>query len=362
MKNKGNISAFQFFCTLFVCRIIALFTFIITDQDRFPPGDRMVIVLPFILVGLLTAVPAMLVIGPMENRTIFSLTDSLSPALTRLTAALYAAGAVWSAAVSAVRFELFMSTVMFSGAALFGLIVLLLLSALLIARRGLETVARMSVAVTALLAVSLIYVIFTTAKDFDPANLSPPLQKGLLPLAENSFSAAARTSELAALFVLSPKIKGPVKKGFLFWLTIFGGTVSGIYTLILGVTGAYGERQMFQLYALTVLSKIGVIERLDSLICAIWVLCSLLRLAFYLMTGSEFLKSGFGIRNDSSVLIGLSAALLAVCAVLSPRIALFSAILGSGANEIVFSVLLIGLPLTLLTAKKIKNGRRRIPA
>ena len=360
MTARGTVSAFQFFCTLFVCRVIALFTFIITDRERFPPGDRMAVFLPFFLMGLLAAVPVMLVIGPKEDRTVFTLTHAISPTAAKVTAALYALGAVWSAALSTVRFELFMSTVMFSGAQMLWLIVLLLASAVWIAGRGLEAIARMSVAVAALLAVSLVYVAATTAKDFDPANLELPLQNGALPLLQNGFSAAARTGELASLLVLAPRIKGGIKKGLFFWLLVFGVTGSAIYTLILGVTGAYGERQMFQLYALTVLSKIGVIERLDSLICAIWVLCSLVRLSFHLTAGARFLEGGFRIKHRAAVYCGLAAAVLAIYAALSGRIEVFAEIVGGGVNATVFTALAIILPL-LITAgylrKKAKTKR-----
>ena len=362
MTGAGKISSAQFFCILFVSRLLALFTFILTGADSFPAGDRMIVFLPFFILGLFAAVPVMLVLGRKEDRTLFALTDGLSPALTRVCCVLYAGGAVWSAAVSIVRFELFMSTVMFAGAVLTGLIALLVLSAAFAAGRGIETIGRMSVAVLTLTAVSLIYVGLTTAGEFETANLEPPLQNGIWDLIKNSSSAAARTGELAALLILAPEIRGKIKKGYVFWLLAFGLTASVLFTLILGVTGAYGERQMFQLYALTVLSRIGVAERLDPLICAIWVLCSFTRLAFHLCIGAMFLRRGFPKAQGNAVYFLLGAPVFAVFLMLSGKTLSFSAVLGSGVNEIVFSVLLIGLPLAVLLANRIKRKPREAKA
>lgn len=360
MTERGKISAFQFFCTVFVCRIIALFTFIITDKNAFPPGDRSVIFLPFLLTGLIVFLPAALVTGKKEDRTIFTLTDRLHPRISQGVGLLYAAGAVWSAGVSLVRFDLFMSTVMFSGAKLWGFVLFLIAAAALIALRGPETAARMSIPVLALLAASLLYVSVTTGKEFDAANLDPPLRNGFLPLVKNGYSAVARTSEMAALLVMAPRIKGSIKKGIFFWLLTFGVTVSAAYTLISGVTGAYGERQMFQLYALTVLSKLGVIERLDALICAIWVLCSLTRLAVYILTAGMFLKGGFHVSENWKLYLGICIPIAGVYFALSGSVTSFSKVLTSGVNEYVFSGLLIAVPLTVLLAERIVRKKTKI--
>ena len=359
MSDKGKVSAAQFFCVLFVCRIITLFTFIITDAAAYPAGDRGIVFAPFILAGTVCAVPVMLVIGRGEDRTLFTLTDRLSPTVTRCAALLYTAGAVWSAAMSTVRFELFMSNVMYTDAFLTPLIALMLGAAVLIAARGLEPIARMSVGVLSLIAVSLLYVGATTAGDFEAANLEPPLSGGAGTLLKEGFFAVARTSELAVLLILAPRIRGSVKKGYLTWLTLFGLTISALFTLILGVTGAYGERQMFQLYALTVLSRIGVIERLDSLICAIWVLCSLTRLAFHLYAGALYLEKCAPVKPGAKAYLLLSLPVFGLYALFSGKITRFAAVLVSGVNEAVFSVLLIGIPLAVWAADKIKqrNGR-----
>lgn len=360
MKGKGKISSFQFFSILFVCRVIAFFTFIITDRSEFSPGNRMLLFLPFIVLGLLFSVPAFIIIGKKENRTVFDITNTLSPKVTKIIAVIYTLGALWSAAVSITRFELFMSTVMYPGTELFIFIVLLLAAAIFTAEKGIETAGRMSVIIIALLGVSLTFVAITTARNFEYTNLSPPMLNGVFPLVKSGFSSVCRTSELAALLIFAPKINGKLKKGLGVWLTALGITISALFALILGVTGQYGERQMFQLYALTVLSKIGATERLDALICAIWVLCSLTRLSFYLYTSEQFFEGGFKVKNRLSVFSVFSVIVLAVYIWLSRSVSFFSKVLSFGINEILFTVILAVLPAVLILACKIKQKRNQV--
>ena len=252
-----------------------------------------------------------------------------------------------------------MSTVMFSGADPVLLTALLLAAAVYAARMGHEAVGRMSVPVLALIAASLIYVGVTTAGEFEAANLEAPLQNGVLPLLTNSFLALTRTGETAALLVFAPRIRGGIKKGLTLWFAAYGLTASIVFTLILGTTGAYGERQMFRLYTLTVLSRIGVFERMDALITAIWVLCALIRLAFFLQAGAVFLARGNTDGIKTGRLIMLAVPVFAVYLILSRRVALFSAVIRSGANAVIYCLMLIVLPSAVLIADKIKHAKRR---
>ena len=353
MSKKGTVSASQLFCTLFVCRITSTFTFIVTDADRFSAGDRPLLFLPFFLLGLLSCVPAFLLMGKKQNGTLLERARGFSPAAAGITAAVYAAGAVWSAGIGLAQFEIFMSTVLFPGTRQLVLLGLMTASGVLIARRGLETLTRAGLPVLALTAVSLILVCVSVAKYFDAANLEPPLSGGVPSLLKEAYSAAARTGEIAALTAIAPSVKGNIRKGAAVWFAVFGLTASAVYTLGLGVTGAYGERQMFRLYALTVLSRFGVIERPDAAVCAVWVLCSLVRLAFYIYIAGLFLEQGFSLRARTPVYAALGLPILLVAVLLTSNATAFPKVIGSGVNEAVFTALAVVIPLAIPAAERI---------
>ncbi len=356
--KKGRIGAFQLFAAAFVSRTVALVTFVIEKSADFPPGDRPLVFLPFFLFGMLGAAPMLLVTGKNGDRTLLSLADGLSPGFRRVLGALYAGAALWNAALGIARFDLFMGEVMFPEAKIFWLAALLAAAAVTAACRGTEAVARGSVAVLCLTAASILYVCLTTVGNFDVANLEPPLQNGLLPLAAAGAAGAARTGELLALGVLAPRVSGSVKKAATAGLLSFGLTVSAVYALISGVTGAYGERQTFQLYALSTLAKLGVFERLDALICAVWVLCTLLRTAFFLLIGESYFAEGFGAKRTGSFLLPGAAVTLAVAALLPNGENGLPASAAALPGTVVFLVFLVALPLGVWTAYTVKTKRK----
>ena len=352
MKSSNKIGIGQLCCLFFVSRILALFMFILPENERMAKGDRPWLFLPFLLFGLLAAAPALL-LTKNGQRSVFDLTDALSPRLTSFCGVLLAIGAVWSAAMGAARLGLFTGSVLLNGAPLLMPLLALGISAVIIAGKGLQTIGRVGGLLAALLASSLLFVLLTTAGRLDPANLDPPLTDGLFPFLLHGFRAVARTPELGALLVLGDKISGSQKKAVPLWLAGFGLTASCLFFVTTGVTGEYGERQMFQFYTLTMLSKVGVMERMDNLIAAVWVMSALLRTAFFLWIAWECLSRACGRNLGFGIRAALAIPVLCVSLLLSGSVTELSGLLASGGNEALFAGLVIFLPTGLLIAERI---------
>lgn len=355
MTDSGKISVFQLCAIFTVCRITALFTFIAPRTTPFDPGDRLILFIPFFLFSALFALPVFLVTEDGGDLT--SLTNDLSPVLTGILAVIYIAAEIWNAGVSTAKFELFMTTAMFSGAVLLPLTALMLLACVYIARRGDQTVGRCCVILLGVLLVSVFAVIASTAKDFDVLNLSRPIESGIWPLVRNGFSAAARTPETAALLFIQPKVNGNIKKGYFLWLALFGLFASAVLTAVAGVTGKYGDNQTFQLYTLTVLASFGPFEKADDVITGIWVLCSMFRTAFYISLASETAVRAFRIKNKYLLYFVFGAGILLVCFFLSRSVSILSGILASGVNEFLFALLAGVFPTIVYTASRFKRKR-----
>ena len=356
-ETDGKISAAQLYFICSVCRIMLLFTFISPQKTSFTPGDRFLIFIPFFLFEALLAIPVFLVIR--KSDTVVSLAGSVSPAVSKVTGALYFAGLAWSAAVSASRFELFMSTVVFPEKTLTGFMLALTVTGVYIALKGIQTAGRCCAVIFVFTALSLGVIIASTAKDFDILNLTPPLSDGVAPVMQNGFYAAARTTELSALLFVKPKINGNLRKGFYVWLAAFGFFASALLGFISGVTGAYGDRSMFQLYTLTSLAVLGSGMKADGMLTAIWVLCSLFRTAFYILLCVEALNDSFCIKNKYVTFLFSGACIFTVCVFLSRSSAAFSWLLSSGINETLYIFYIGILPFILLAASCIKTRARK---
>lgn len=353
MTKKRKISVFQLYTVFFVCRVTALFTYISPQRTAFEPGDRLVMFIPFCLIEAAFAVPVFLV--TKNGGTLTKTARSVSPRLAKLTAVVYAAGFIWNAGISTARFELFMGTVMFSGAVILPFTALMLLACVYIATKGMETTGRCCTAVFAVLVLSLIAAAAAVAKDFDPANLTAPFADGFLSASENAFFAAARTPELSSLLFILPEVNGKVKKGFFIWAPVFGLTASAALGLIAGVTGKYGDSQMFQLYTVTVLAEFGAFKQTDDLLTGLWVLCSLFRTSFYLLVTAKTLSGAFGEKNRNAIFVISALCIFGLCAALSHSVSDFALLLSSGINEILYTTLTGIVPLLIFLISVLKK-------
>lgn len=298
MKQE-TISGFQLFAVLFVCRIIGLFTFTVPQETGFSAGDRVLFTVPFFLLCLLFAVPG-LWIGKQNESGIVGAARAASPLLAKGVSVYYSAAFLCAAALSALRFELFVGTVMYpeQGTAL--LIALLTAAAAIAAVHGTQALGRAAVILLALSVASLLFILCSAADGFDWLNLTPPLENGAAPVLRNAFRSASRTAELTVLAFAPAFTRGGVKKAAVGWLAAFSAVAALVFCFLGGVTGAYGEQQMFPLYTVTEVAQLGVFERLDAILTGLWVLCAFLRTAFFLRLAGLAMEQGFDRRLSAA--------------------------------------------------------------
>ncbi len=357
MTDGRKISVFQLYTIFSVSRVTAFFTFIAPRSASFTPGDRFILFIPFCIFSVLFSLPVFAV--TKNGGSITALSREISPAFAKTIAVIYAAAILWNAGVSTAKFEFFMTTAMFSGALLLPFTAILLLFCAYIGAKGIQTVGRCCVILSAGLLVSVAAIVAATAKDFDVCDLTRPLGDGICPVIKNGFAAAARTPETAALLFLLPEVNGKAKKGFVPWLILFGLFASGVLGFIAGVTGKYGDGQTFQLYTLTQLAKFGPFEKADDLLTGLWVLCSMFRNAFYIALASKTVNETFFRKNKFLTYIFSAAVVLFFCFLLSKSVGVLSGTLASGMNELLFVLLTAVVPLAVYTTLRIKKHRTK---
>ena len=279
--TETKITAGQFFSWVFLSRIFGLLTYINGPAAPLSAENGCLLCLSYFPSVCVFSVPVLL----LSARA--GLSQRLQDGITRRKADavvlfIYGLFFLLQAALGGALLDRFIGETMFQSAghpALFGVFFLL---TVITAQTGMQTPARAAPPLLALTLVSFCLIAAATVSYFDPANLSPPAQTDPMALAKNGAFAAMRTAEPAGLLFLSPQNRK--KKSVPLALSLFalGATVSLLFTLIAGVTGKFGETQTFQLFTLTTLAELGTVERMDDLLCAIWVFCAFLRTVFYL--------------------------------------------------------------------------------
>lgn len=358
MTERGKISTRQMFAIMFLIRVIALFTFMLPSDSYLQSGDRVIVTFPVMIFEFIFLLIAVFVLKKSENEGLIKYSCRLSPFIGRVISVIYALGFIWFAGIGVARFELFISTVMFPNSELYIMAVLLILSAVFASLKGIEAIGRASGILIVILTACILFVVLTVSDDFEYTNLKPILTKGIPPVIKFSFYISMRTVELLTLYVTAPKIKGNIFKMASLWITAFGLLTVGIITLLSGVTGEYGDDQIFQLYTLTVIAKLGIFERLDDILTGIWVLCSFILAAFLIYTATLSLKQAFGEIKKLPVSILSGAGIFAVYYFTSGTVTGFTKIVGSSFQNILFITLMVILPLTVTTLNLIKERRK----
>ena len=118
-----------------------------------------------------------------------------------------------------------------------------------------------------------------------------------------------------------------------------------ILFVLAGVTGEYGNDQIFPLYTLTVIAKFGIFERLDDILTGVWVLCSFIQVSYLLNTGVRAISQGFGKIKKIPVCALLTAGIFGVYILTSRTVAVFSGAVSSRAVDVIFIILMLVIPL-----------------
>ena len=342
---------------LFVCRLIALFTFTSPQKEPFSAGDRALFPLPFFLICLLCAVPVFLAAKHPEG--IVGAAGEVSPLLQKSAGGFYCAAFLLAAALSAIRFGLFVNTLLFPESGSFLFIALLLAAAACAAVHGIQAIGRAALPTLALMGTALLFILLSTADKFDPVNLTPPLENGWGPILKNAFRSASRTAELLSLGFVPIFFPGSVKRTGLRWLAPFSAVATAVFLFIGGVTGRYGEQQMFQLATVTEIARFGALERMDALLAGVWILGAFLRIAYLLYLAGLAAQQGFAKRFRGAHYFTEAVVVLCLYCLFSLLAAATDGSATVYASEILFVLSTVIAPCVILLARR--RPRRSSP-
>lgn len=359
MTSSAKISSTQLYCILFVCRTVALFTYMTPETANAETVNSVLLSVFFVLFQLIFFVPVFTVIKKDNSQGIIGTAKEASGIFAKIIAVIYCCAFIYAAGISVSRFELFVSTVMFPGAEISFFIALLLVTSLFAVFKGLQAIARSSAIILFAVSITTVFIGLSVIKEFQYTNFLPVFSSGFTPLVQSSFYSATRTMELVSIMIIAPEVTGKLRSGFVKWILIFGTVAAVLFTCIDGILGAYGEKQLFQLYALTLIAKFSIFERLDDLITGSWVLCTLLKTAFYCLIAAKCIEQGFGKKPTRLFHTGICTAVFTVFLLTSGTVVTFSKIIGSSLNSILYIAITVFIPLAVFISTKIIKKKHR---
>lgn len=342
---------------LFLCRIIALFTFITPDNKNFVNGDKIILPIVFFFMCLLFSLP---VIPIVNNGGMQACADQISKKYSAVISVFYFCVFIWTAGINASRFSLFIGSVMFGNENRLLMLFVFLFACTFAAVKGIEPTGRTASMLLFLLIASLFFVGINAYGNFDKADIIPPFYNGTSPVLAVAFHSVTRTLEAAALMFMCDKVNGKFLLSSLGGLAMFSVTACIFFLLIAGVTGAFGDTQLFQLYTLTTVSGFGKIERLDTIIIGFWTLCAFIKTAFFIFLAVNTVENSFSFKANG-LFYGCSAAAVFIITLLtSASSSVFSNIISSPFYEGIFVFSVSIIPTVTVLLNKIKNHKRKL--
>lgn len=358
MQKIGYISTFQMFSVLFLSRIISLLTFMLPSASYLPAGDRIITTVPVMLIEFVYTIVLIYTHKQDKNKNLIERTKDISETPAKILALTYCAAFIWFAGIGTARFELFISTVMFPNSELTLMIILLLGACFYASLKGIEAIGRAATLLLAVLGASVVFILISVAKEFEYSNLLPVFTEGLSPVLNFSFYVSVRAAEIMTLHISAPFIKGNVKKMLFLWIFSFAVMCLILLLFLSGVTGKYGDDQIFPLYTLTVIAKFGIFERLDDILTGIWVLCSFIQVSYLLFLCVFCVRQGFGRVKKIPAAAICTAGVFTVYIATSRTVTLFSETVSSRILDIFFITLTVIIPLSVTIILKFRKKER----
>lgn len=208
----------------------------------------------------------------------------------------------------------FMVNAIYPGSSSAFFIVSMVLCALYAAYLGLEGIARSALIVFVLFAVSLLLTFGGVTGRAALINI-PPLPDGVVSLVlEGAWRIVGHSSTIVMYLLLLPYVRSHAGRGFGILLAAIAVLMETVTFFVSSVLGELGRMEAYPFFLLTTIAEVSILQRMDALHVAVWVMVSFLRVALCLWVASRQLSLCLPVRQQASRAKWLLPALAAAAA------------------------------------------------
>ena len=283
VMTKSRVSAPQFFSVLYLSMLSSIFMYISSSDISIAQTDSLLRPVVFIAVSIITAIPTYLVLKAFKENINSDLRADVKRLFFKTIAGIYAIVYFVAILRALARFDLFASSELFPGTDMTVFLVALVIVCGLLSVLGLGALSRASVIFTAIVVGATGFVMLSLWKDVDLLNFTPLLEQGLGSFFYDSVYFSLQGAEIGIIMLFLPEIKGKITKAYILWSILSGITFIFILFFTVGTLGVFADTQLFPTYTAVTLAEFGLLERMDALETAIWVLCIVEKVSLYFL-------------------------------------------------------------------------------
>lgn len=278
--TKSSVTAPQFFAVLYLSMLGSMFMYISSPRITIATAESLLRPAVFAVVSIVFAIPVYLLCAKGYLKE--NLQSKKKSKIYKSVAVFYGVVYFVDALMTVGRFDLFASSELFPGTEMTYFLIGLVAVCVALSFCGIGALGRASTIFTLVVVSATVFASFTLSKEVDFLNFTPLFENGVGKFITDSLAFSVQASEIGAIVIFFPEIKGNVKKHYILWSVLSAVSFSFILFFVVGTLGAFADTQLFPTYSAISLAQFGLFERLDALETAIWILCVVTKLTLYI--------------------------------------------------------------------------------
>ncbi|MGN0526031.1 MAG: GerAB/ArcD/ProY family transporter [Acutalibacteraceae bacterium] len=343
---KDKCTSSQFFSVLYLTMLNTVFMYVSSPQITISSTDTLLRSVVFVIVSFIVILPTY-AFCKVYKKSGLNIENDKSPVL-KAVSIFYAVVYFIDGLLTLSRFDFFANSELFSNSNIRIFTIIFVISCCLLALNGLGGLSRASVLFSFVVICATVFMGITLIDKVDLVNFSPLFENGITDFFRDSLFFSLRASEIGAILIFLPEIKGNIKKSYIVWTLLSAVTYVFIMFFVIGSLGSFADMVLFPTFASVTLARFSLFERLDAIETAIWILCAVTKLTFFIniilkTVGYTFPKIKKGI---ISTVVGILMSVYVLF--LSGNIERFEILSNTALTVALYIVPIIVLPCVLL--------------
>lgn len=358
--TRTSVSSPQFFSLLYLSILSSIFMYVSSPEITISETDSLLRPLVFIVINIVVAIPIFAIYKKLKSSD--DIKEKLfKSSFFKIVAVLY--GIIYLVGIirTVARFDLFASSELFPGTEMTFFIISLIVICALLSLLGLGALSRAGVIFVVIVVGATGFVMLSLLNEVNLLNFTPLFPNGTLNFIWDSVLFAIQASEIGAIVLVLPEIKGNFTKNYVLWSILSGISFIVVLFFVVGTLGVFADTQLFPTYTAVTLARFGLIERMDALETAIWILCVVEKIAFYFLVITKSFKIIFPKASKKIICAVATALVCVVSAFISSNLERFSFISYTPVVLVMYIVPVILLPVAIIIyLKKVKPREKNM--
>ena len=353
--TKSSVSAPQFFALLYLSMLGSVFMYISSPEITIATAESLFRPVVFAVVSIIFALPIYFLCTKGNLKE--NLQSEKKSKVYKGVALFYGVVYFIDALMTVGRFDLFASSELFPGTEMTYFLIGLVAVCVALAFCGIGALGRASAIFTLVVVSATVFASLTLSKDVDFLNFTPLFENGVGKFIIDSLTFSIQASEIGAIVIFFPEIKGNLKKHYILWSVLSAVSFSFILFFVVATLGAFADTQLFPTYTAVTLAQFGLFERLDALETAIWILCVVTKLTLYISAIVKCLCFVFSKFSEKITSVSVGVIITAFLVFISGNIMNFGFISFTPLVVGIYLVPVLVLPLILLIYNLVKRRK-----